>query len=71
MEDEKSLPLANDEEEKKEESLKLNLEPLLNDLKYACILREISIWWLVSSKLSHQQETSLLDVLRKSKETIR
>ena len=45
MEDEKSLPLANDEEEKKEESLKLNLEPLPNDLKYACILREISIWW--------------------------
>ena len=66
---EKPLPLANDEEEKNEESPTLNLKPLPNDLKYA-YLEEDKYLVVISSKLSHQKETSLLDVKRKCKEAI-
>ena len=66
---EKPLPLTYDEEAKKEESPKLNLKPLPNDLKYA-YLEEDKFLVVISSKLSYQQETSLLEVLRKCKETI-
>ena len=50
---EKSLPLTNDEEEKKEESPKLNLKPLPNDLKCA-YLDEDKYLVVISSKLSRQ-----------------
>ena len=40
-----------------------------NDLKYA-YLEEAKFLVVISSKLSYQQETSLLEVLRKCKETI-
>ena len=66
---EKPLPLANDEEEKNEESPTLNLKPLPNDLKYA-YLEEDKYLVVIYSKLSYQQETSLLEVLRKCKEAI-
>ncbi|KAL6312926.1 hypothetical protein AAG906_030891 [Vitis piasezkii] len=66
---EKPLPLTNDEEEKKEESPKLDLKPLPSDLKYA-YLEEDKFPVVISSKLSYQQETSLLEVLRKCKEAI-
>ena len=66
---EKPLPITNDEEAKKEESPKLNLKPLPNDLKYA-YLEEDKYSVLISSKLSYQRETSLLEVLRKCKEAI-
>ncbi|KAL6326091.1 hypothetical protein AAG906_000966 [Vitis piasezkii] len=66
---EKPLSLTNDEEEKKEESPKLNLKPLPTDLKYA-YLEEDKFPVVISSKLSYQQETSLLEVLRKCKEAI-
>ena len=68
--EEKPLPITNDEEAKKEESPKLNLKPLPNDLKYA-YLDEDKYPMVSSSKLSYQQETSLLEVLRKCKEAIR
>ncbi|RVX19745.1 Retrovirus-related Pol polyprotein from transposon 17.6 [Vitis vinifera] len=54
---------------KKEESPKLNLKPFPNDLKYA-YLEEDKYPVVISSKLSYQQETSLLEVLRKCKEAI-
>ena len=66
---EKPVPLINDEEAKKEESPKLNLNPLPNDLKYA-YLEEDKYLMVISSKLLYQQETSLLEVLRKCKEAI-
>ena len=66
---EKLVPLINDEEAKKEESPKLNLNPLPNDLKYA-YLEEDKYLMVISSKLLYQQETSLLEVLRKCKEAI-
>ncbi|RVW72073.1 Retrovirus-related Pol polyprotein from transposon 17.6 [Vitis vinifera] len=66
---EKPLPLTNDEEANKEESPKLNLKPLPNDLKYA-YLEEDKYPMVISSKLSYQQETSLFEVIRKCKEVI-
>ena len=63
---EKHLLLTNDEEAKKKESPKLNLKPLPNDLKYA-YLKEDKYPVVISSKLSYQQELSLLEVLRKYK----
>ncbi|RVX07397.1 hypothetical protein CK203_022561 [Vitis vinifera] len=67
---EKPLPLINDEEAKKEESPKLNLKPFPSDLTYV-YLEEDKYLMVISSKLSYQRETSLLEVLRKCKETIR
>ncbi|KAL6336144.1 hypothetical protein AAG906_011026 [Vitis piasezkii] len=64
-----ALPITNDEEAKKEESPKLNLKPFPNDLKYA-YLDEDKYPMVSSSKLSYQQETSLLEILRKCKEAI-
>ncbi|XP_034689080.1 uncharacterized protein LOC117916947 [Vitis riparia] len=52
---EKPLSLTNDEEEKKEESPKLNLKPLPTDLKYA-YLEEDKFPVAISSKLSYQQK---------------
>ena len=66
---EKPLPLTNDEEAKKKESPKLSLKTLPNDLKYA-YLEENKYLVVISSKLSYQQETSLLEILRKCKEAI-
>ena len=66
---EKPLTLTNDEKTKKEESPKLNLKPLPNDLKYAYLEKD-KYPVVISSKLSYQQETSLLEVLRKCKEAI-
>ena len=66
---EKPLPLTNDEEAKKKESPKFNLKPLPNDLKYA-YLEEDKYSVLISSKLSYQQETTLMEVRRKCKEAI-
>ena len=67
---EKPLPLINDEEAKKEESPKLNLKPFPSDLTYV-YLEEDKYLMVISSKLSYQRETNLLEVLRKCKETIR
>ena len=66
---EKPLPLINDEEAKKEESPKLNLKPFPSDLTYV-YLEEDKYLMVISSKLLYQQETSLLEVLRKCKEAI-
>ena len=60
---EKPLPLTNDEKAKKEESPKLSLKTLPNDLKYA-YLEENKYLVVISSKLSYQQETSLLEILK-------
>ena len=51
---EKPLPLTNDEEAKSEESPKLNLKPLPNDLKYAYLEKDKYLV-VISSKLSYQQ----------------
>ena len=63
---EELLPLIKEEKTKKQETPKLNLNPLPNDLKYAYLEGNkypVSI-------LSHQQEACLLEVLRRCKKAI-
>ena len=57
-------------EEKTIEPQKLDLKPLLVELKYAYLEKEDQCPVVISSLLNASQENNLLDVLRKNKQSI-
>ena len=70
---EEILPLLIGEDSEKEESTehqKLDLKPLLVELKYVYLEEGEQCPVVISALLNASQESSLLDILRKYKQTI-